>query len=112
MSSLNTPTSNTGFYLHLEISDFEALANIRRLEVLKMLVNGPKDVKSIANALKISTQAANRHLRILYRSGFIERKATIRNDTYKLHYIYYISPKGVEILKSIKPQQPSKYANT
>ena len=91
-----------GFVLRLVLSDLGVLANVRRFEVLRILANGPMDVRGVARALGISEQAAGRHLRILCKAGFVECSACVRSSTLRVCNVYRLTPKGVRALRSVK----------
>jgi len=64
---------------------FKALANRRRLAILRLLSNRREaSVSAIASAIKLSLQATSKHLRILAAIGIIEREQRRRNQFYHL----------------------------
>lgn len=54
----------------------------KRIEIIEHLKNGPMNVNSLADALKISSSAVSQHLRVLKSAGLVvdERKG------YWIHY--------------------------
>lgn len=61
---------------------FKILSVDKRIEIIEHLKNGPMNVNSLADVLKISSSAVSQHLRILKSAGLVidERKG------YWIHY--------------------------
>jgi DNA-binding transcriptional ArsR family regulator len=58
----------------------KALGEPRRVEILRLLRNGPRAVGEIADEVGVTQQAASQHLAILDGAGLVEaRKAGTRN---------------------------------
>ena len=68
---------------------FKALANRRRLEILRVLKSGKKiSVGDIAHEIKLSFKATSKHLGILYGVGFIDKEQESLMIRYFLHDSY------------------------
>jgi DNA-binding transcriptional ArsR family regulator len=52
-------------------STFEALGDANRREILRLLSDGDKPVREIADAMTISRPAVSRHLRLLKNAGLV-----------------------------------------
>ncbi len=63
----------------------KALANKRRLAIMKSLKNGkPRTVGNIADEIKLSFKATSKHLGILYAVGMIEKEQASMSVNYRL----------------------------
>jgi DNA-binding transcriptional ArsR family regulator len=54
---------------------FEALGDPNRREILRLLSDGDKPVRAIADAMTISRPAVSRHLRVLKEAGMVTEEA-------------------------------------
>lgn len=68
---------------------FEALGDPHRREILRLLSNGDKPVRQIAEAMPISRPAVSRHLRLLKDAGFVSERAE------GTHRIYHLQQQGL-----------------
>lgn len=57
---------------HYWVDVFEALADPRRREVVKLLSEGPRRAGELAEAAGLSAPAMSRHLRLLLEAGVVE----------------------------------------
>src|SRR3977135_2129496 len=58
----------------------KALGEPRRVEILRLLRDGPRAVGEIADEVDVTQQAVSQHLAVLYRAGLVEaRKAGTRS---------------------------------
>lgn len=74
----------------------KALANRRRLAIVKYLKSGEKMVGDIAEEIKLSFKATSKHLSILYAANIVEKEQRSLQMFYKLssrphHIAKYIS---------------------
>lgn len=60
----------------------------KRIEIIEHLKNGPMNVNSLADALRISPSAVSQHLRVLKSSGLVE-------DQRRGYFIHYSLNKEV-----------------
>ena len=67
---------------------FKALAEPRRVEILRLLQAGPRPVGEIAAEVDVTQQAASQHLAVLGKAGLVEA----RKDGTK--HLYSITPEG------------------
>jgi DNA-binding transcriptional ArsR family regulator len=65
-------------------SPFEALADANRREILRLLSDGDKPVREIADAMPISRPAVSRHLRLLKDAGLVTERAQGTRRIYHL----------------------------
>jgi len=66
----------------------KALGEPRRLEILRLLKNGPRSVGEIAAHVDVTQQAVSQHLAVLDRAGLVEAtKEGTRN-------VYAVRPAG------------------
>src|SRR6476661_183838 len=63
---------------------FEALGDPNRREILRLLSDGDKPVREIADAMPISRPAVSRHLRLLKAAGLVAEEASGTNRIYHL----------------------------
>lgn len=74
---------------------YKALANRRRLAILKYLKSHPQaTVGDIANEIKLHLKATSKHLRILAAADFVDREQK------SLNVFYFLPDKKPEILKN------------
>jgi DNA-binding transcriptional ArsR family regulator len=64
---------------------FEALGDANRREILRLLSDGDKPVREIADAMPISRPAVSRHLRLLKDAGLVTEQAQGTRRIYHLH---------------------------
>jgi DNA-binding transcriptional ArsR family regulator len=50
----------------------KALGEPRRVEILRVLLRGPRGVTDLAQAINVTQQAASQHLAVLDRAGLVE----------------------------------------
>lgn len=72
---------------------FRLLGNPARLEILKILLKGPRCVGKIAQELKISQPAATQHLQVL------EGLTLVKGERKGVRVHYAIHPEGMKNLK-------------
>src|ERR1700727_3125037 len=60
---------------HAARDPFEALGDPHRRDILRLLSDGDKPVREIADALPISRPAVSRHLRLLKEAGLVAEQA-------------------------------------
>jgi DNA-binding transcriptional ArsR family regulator len=63
---------------------FEALGDPHRRDILRLLSDGDKPVREIAEALPISRPAVSRHLRLLKEAGLVAEQAQGTRRIYHL----------------------------
>ena len=63
---------------------FEALGDANRREILRLLSDGDKPVREIADAMPISRPAVSRHLRLLKDAGLVTEHARGTRRIYHL----------------------------
>jgi DNA-binding transcriptional ArsR family regulator len=68
-----------------EARGFEALGDVNRREILRILSSGGKPVREIADAMTISRPAVSRHLRLLKDAGMVTERAEGARRIYRLH---------------------------
>jgi DNA-binding transcriptional ArsR family regulator len=61
-----------------------ALAELRRLQIVELLQNGPLTVGEIADHLHIRQPQASKHLRVLYEIGVVDVSAEANRRLYRL----------------------------
>jgi len=73
---------------------FEALGDTNRREILRLLSDGDKPVREIADAMSISRPAVSRHLRLLKDAGMVaeEARGTRR--------IYHLQAQGMQAVQA------------
>jgi DNA-binding transcriptional ArsR family regulator len=76
-----------------EARGFEALSDANRREILRILSDGDKPVREIADAMTISRPAVSRHLRLLKDAGMVveEAQGTRR--------VYHLQERGLEAVR-------------
>jgi DNA-binding transcriptional ArsR family regulator len=67
---------------------FKALAEPRRVEILRLLRSGPRAVGELAEGVDVSQQAASQHLAVLSKAGLVVAR---REGT---RHLYSIKPDG------------------
>ena len=70
------------------LATFKALGEPRRVEILRLLQDGPRPVGEIADAVDVTQQAASQHLAVLSQAGLVEAR---REGT---RHLYSIKPQG------------------
>jgi len=63
---------------------FEALGDANRRQILRLLSDGDKPVREIADAMTISRPAVSRHLRVLKAAGMVAEQASGTRRIYHL----------------------------
>ena len=76
-----------------EARGFEALGDANRREILRILSDGGKPVREIADAMSISRPAVSRHLRLLKDAGMVAEQAQ------GARRIYYLQERGIEAVR-------------
>jgi len=76
-----------------EARGFEALGDANRREILRILSDGGKPVREIADAMTISRPAVSRHLRLLKDAGMVAEQAQ------GARRIYYLQDRGIEAVR-------------
>lgn len=76
-----------------EARGFEALSDANRREILRILSDGGKPVREIADAMTISRPAVSRHLRLLKDAGMVAEQAQ------GARRIYYLQERGIEAVR-------------
>lgn len=75
---------------------FKALANKRRLSILKYLkTKGKKSVGDIAEEIKLSFKATSKHLNILAHADIVDKEQV------SLNVLYSLSPTSNNIIKKM-----------
>jgi len=72
---------------------FEALGDANRREILRILSDGGKPVREIADAMTISRPAVSRHLRLLKDAGMVAEQA------HGTRRVYYLQEHGIEAVR-------------
>ena len=67
-----------------EARGFEALSDANRREILRILSDGGKPVREIADAMTISRPAVSRHLRLLKDAGMVAEQVQGTRRIYSL----------------------------
>jgi DNA-binding transcriptional ArsR family regulator len=73
-----------------EARGFEALGDANRREILRILSDGGKPVREIADAMTISRPAVSRHLRLLKDAGMVAEQVQ------GTRRIYSLQERGIE----------------
>jgi DNA-binding transcriptional ArsR family regulator len=76
-----------------EARGFEALGDANRREILRILSDGGKPVREIADAMSISRPAVSRHLRLLKDAGMVAERAQ------GTRRIYHLQERGIEAVR-------------
>jgi len=76
-----------------EARGFEALGDTNRREILRILSDGGKPVREIADAMTISRPAVSRHLRLLKDAGMVAEQAQ------GARRIYHLQERGIEAVR-------------
>jgi len=76
-----------------EARGFEALGDTNRREILRILSDGGKPVREIADAMTISRPAVSRHLRLLKDAGMVAEQAQ------GARRIYHLQERGIEAVQ-------------
>ena len=76
-----------------EALGFEALSDTNRREILRILSDGGKPVREIADAMTISRPAVSRHLRLLKDAGMVAEQAQ------GARRIYHLQERGIEAVR-------------
>ena len=76
-----------------EARGFEALGDANRREILRILSDGGKPVREIADAMTISRPAVSRHLRLLKDAGMVAEQAL------GARRIYHLQERGIEAVQ-------------
>jgi len=76
-----------------EARGFEALGDANRREILRILSDGGKPVREIADAMTISRPAVSRHLRLLKDAGMVAEQAQ------GARRIYHLQERGIEAVR-------------
>jgi DNA-binding transcriptional ArsR family regulator len=76
-----------------EARGFEALGDANRREILRILSDGGKPVREIADAMTISRPAVSRHLRLLKDAGMVTEQVQ------GTRRIYYLQERGIEAVR-------------
>src|SRR5215469_13265565 len=83
------PAEARGF----EALGFEALGDANRREILRILSDGGKPVRELADAMTISRPAVSRHLRLLKDAGMVAEQAQ------GARRIYHLQERGIEAVR-------------
>ena len=78
---------------------FKAIANHRRVAILRYLKSGSATVGEIAKAIKLSVKATSRHLQILSGAGYVVAE---QRGLY-VHYVLNPQSKNHRVLEIVKP---------
>ncbi len=73
---------------------FEALGDPNRREILRLLSDGDKPVREIADAMTISRPAVSRHLRVLKDAGMVSEQAR------GTRRIYHLQERGMHAVQA------------
>ena len=73
---------------------FEALGDPNRREILRLLSDGDKPVREIADAMTISRPAVSRHLRVLKDAGMVAEQAS------GTRRIYHLQARGMNAVQA------------
>jgi DNA-binding transcriptional ArsR family regulator len=76
-----------------EARGFEALSDANRREILRILSDGGKPVREIADAMPISRPAVSRHLRLLKDAGMVAEQAR------GTRRVYFLQERGIEAVR-------------
>jgi ArsR family transcriptional regulator len=68
----------------LQADVLKVLASARRIEILHELAEGPRDVGSLARALRISQPNLSQHLSVMRTAGIVEAERDGREVHYRL----------------------------
>jgi DNA-binding transcriptional ArsR family regulator len=77
---------------------FEALGDLHRRDILRLLSDGDKPVLEIAAALPISRPAVSRHLRLLKEAGLVAEQAQ------GTRRIYHLRDEGLQAVQAYLEQ--------
>lgn len=64
---------------------FDALGDPNRRSIVRLLRDGDRSVRELADALPISRPAVSRHLRLLKEAGLVRDRAEGTRHLYRLH---------------------------
>lgn len=73
---------------------FEALGDVNRREILRLLSRGDKPVQEIAASMPISRPAVSRHLRLLKDAGLVVERAE------GTRRIYHLQEQGLQAVQA------------
>jgi DNA-binding transcriptional ArsR family regulator len=79
---------------HAARDPFEALGDPHRRDILRLLSDGDKPVREIADALPISRPAVSRHLRLLKEAGLVAEQ------TQGTRHIYHLQDQGMHAVQA------------
>jgi DNA-binding transcriptional ArsR family regulator len=68
----------------LQVEVLKTLANVRRLEIIHLLADGPRDVSRLAAEMGISQPNVSQHLAIMRAAGVVEAERDGREVRYRL----------------------------
>jgi DNA-binding transcriptional ArsR family regulator len=86
--------ANTMVHAGISGDPFEALGDPNRREILRLLSDGDKPVREIADAMSISRPAVSRHLRLLKDAGMVAEQAQ------GTRRIYHLQEQGMQAVQA------------
>jgi ArsR family transcriptional regulator len=68
----------------LQVEILKTLANVRRLEIVHLLADGPREVSRLAEEMGISQPNVSQHLAVMRSAGVVEAERDGREVRYRL----------------------------
>ncbi|HEX7498425.1 MAG TPA: metalloregulator ArsR/SmtB family transcription factor [Candidatus Limnocylindrales bacterium] len=68
----------------LQVEVLKTLANVRRLEIIHLLADGPREVSRLAEEMGISQPNVSQHLALMRSAGVVEAERDGREVRYRL----------------------------
>lgn len=68
----------------LQVEVLKTLANVRRLEIIHLLADGPREVSRLAEEMGISEPNVSQHLAVMRSAGVVEAERNGRKVRYRL----------------------------
>ena len=68
----------------LQVEVLKTLANVRRLEIIHLLADGPREVSRLAEEMGISQPNVSQHLAVMRAAGVVEAERDGREVRYRL----------------------------
>jgi DNA-binding transcriptional ArsR family regulator len=68
----------------LQVEVLKTLANVRRLEIIHLLADGPREVSRLAEEMGISQPNVSQHLAVMRSAGVVEAERDGREVRYRL----------------------------
>jgi DNA-binding transcriptional ArsR family regulator len=79
-----TKTHDMDEVYRLQVEVLKTLANVRRLEIVHLLADGPREVSRLAEEIGISQPNVSQHLAVMRSAGVVEAERDGREVRYRL----------------------------